>query len=85
MDLEFLELEIKAAKADQKFHAEMLIEKLATLDGLQVLDEINANPTTVGKLLKEAHQEVKWYTGRVERDAKLLDVFYTARDITQND
>ncbi len=85
MDLEFLELEIKAAKADQKFHEEMLTEKLATLDGLQVLDEIKANPTTVEKLLKEAHQEVKWYTGRVERDLKLLDVFYTARDITQND
>ena len=74
----FIEKELSGVKADLEFHETMLAEKSATLEGLEVLALVSK---VKEKLIIDVKTEVQWYTSRIERDHKLLDIFYTARDL----
>ena len=74
----FIENELRDVKADLDFHEKMLAEKSATLEGLEVLTLVS---NVKEKLIIDAKSEVQWYTSRIERDHKLLDIFYSARDL----
>jgi|TARA_R110000744_G_scaffold183052_2_gene302359 hypothetical protein len=82
MNHEFLEEQIEATKSDLVFHERRLSENITTLEGLEVLSEVNPSDT-IDRLLKEAVDSVKWYQGRIVYDNNLLDVLLTARDLSK--
>lgn len=82
MNQEFIEQQIEAFKSDLDFHEKSLTEYKATLKGLEVLEEVNATPT-VHRMLKETLDQVKWYKSRIVFDHNMLDVLYSARDLTK--
>tara|TARA_R110000744_G_scaffold96187_4_gene185906 strand:- start:7916 stop:8218 length:303 start_codon:yes stop_codon:yes gene_type:complete len=81
--LDFIEKVLKDTKADKNFQEEMLIEKMATLRGLEALESADGFDTCEihSKLMREAHSEVKWYSNRIEHSNSMLNLLYTARDI----
>ena len=79
MNQEFIEQQIEATKSDLAFHERALSENITTLEGLEVLSEVNSSDT-IERLLKEAVEQVKWYQGRIVFDHNMLDVLYTVRD-----
>ena len=81
MDKEFIEQQIESTKSDIVFHEKSLTEARATQEGLEVLSLVSE---VKDKLLKEAIQNVKWYNKRIDHDHNMLDVLYTARDLTNN-
>ena len=83
MNHEFIEQQIESIKSDLVFHEQTLKENEVTLAGLEVLEEANNSPT-VQRLLKEAVEQVKWYQSRIMHDHNMLDVLYSARDLTNN-
>ena len=83
MNQEFIEQQIESTKRDLVFHEQTLKENEVTLAGLEVLEEANNSPT-VQRMLKEAVEQVKWYQSRIMHDHDMLDVFYSARDLTNN-
>lgn len=83
MNQEFIEQQIEATKSDLVFHEQTLKENEVTLAGLEVLEEDNNSPT-VQRMLKEAVEQVKWYQSRIMHDHNMLDVLYSARDLTNN-
>jgi len=83
MNQEFIEQTIESTETDLDFHERSLKEYEVTLAGLEVLEEVNNTPT-VQRMLKEAAGQVKWYKGRIVHDHNMLDVLYSARDLTNN-
>ena len=81
MDKEFIEQQIEATKSDLVFHEKSLTEARATQEGLEVLSLVS---DVKDKLLQEAIENVKWYNKRIDHDHNMLDVLYTARDLTNN-
>jgi hypothetical protein len=81
MNKEFIEQQIEATKSDIVFHEESLTEARATQEGLEVLALVSE---VKDKLVKEAMDNVKWYNKRLEHDHNMLDVLYSARDLTNN-
>tara|TARA_R110000823_G_scaffold292067_1_gene410889 strand:- start:1 stop:246 length:246 start_codon:yes stop_codon:yes gene_type:complete len=80
MDYEFIEEQIEATKSDLVFHEKSLTEARATQEGLEVLSLVS---DVKDKLLQEAIDNVKWYNKRIDHDHKMLDVLYSARDLTK--
>ena len=80
MNQEFIEQQIESTKCDLVFHEQALSENITTLEGLEVLSEVNSS-NTIDRLLKEAVEQVKWYQGRIVFDHNMLDVLFTARDL----
>ena len=78
MNKEFIEKQIEEVKYDLNFHETTLATSQATLDGVQFLPDGDLKT----KLVKESTDEVKWYTKRIIHDHNMLDVLYTARDLT---
>ena len=81
MDYEFIEGQITETKSDLVFHEKSLTEARATQEGLEVLSLVS---DVKDKLLREAIANVKWYNKRIDHDHKMLDVLYSARDLTNN-
>ena len=79
MNQEFIEQQIEATKSDIVFHEKSLTEARATQEGLEVLSLVS---DVKDKLLREAIENVKWYNKRIDHDHNMLDVLYTARDLT---
>tara|TARA_R110000737_G_scaffold251490_1_gene260961 strand:+ start:18 stop:266 length:249 start_codon:yes stop_codon:yes gene_type:complete len=82
MNQEFIEQQIESTKSDLVFHEQALTENETTLEGLEVLSEVNSSDT-IERLLKEAVDQVKWYQSRIVFDHNMLDVLYTVRDLTK--
>ena len=77
MNQEFIEQQIKSTKSDLVFHE--LQHKLAvtTLQGLELLPKRDNE-----ELISETKDSVRWYNRRIEHDLNMLDVLYSARDLT---
>lgn len=80
MDKAFLEIQIESVISDLTFHKSSLAANQATLEGVKSLAESDLKTT----LTKEATEQVAWYRSRIEHDINMLDVFYTARDLSDN-
>ena len=79
MNQEFIEEQIKETKSDLVFHELQLKLALTTQQGIELLPSEDNE-----KLIIDARDSVKWYGKMVDRDYKMLDVLYTARDLTNN-
>jgi len=79
MNQEFVEQQIEATKSDLVFHELQLKLSLTTQQGLELLPKGENE-----KLIIDARDSVKWYNKRIDHDHKMLDVLYTARDLTNN-
>jgi len=82
MNQEFIEQQIKEAKSDLVFHEKSLKEYEVTLAGLEVLEEANPTHSSIPRMRKETEDQVKWYQSRIVFDHNMLDVLYSARDLT---
>jgi hypothetical protein len=78
MDYEFIEGQITETKSDLVFHEAQLKLALATQEALEALDS-DENI----KLKVDARDNVKWYGKRIDHDLNMLDVLYSARDLTK--
>lgn len=79
MDKEFIEQQIEETKSDLVFHELQLHLALTTQQGLELLPSEGND-----KLIIDARDNVKWYGKRIDHDHNMLDVLYTARDLTNN-
>ena len=79
MDKEFIEQQITETKSDLVFHELQLKLALTTQQGVELLPSEDNE-----KLIIDARDSVKWYNKRIDHDHKMLDVLYTARDLTNN-
>lgn len=79
MNKEFIEEQIAATNEDLSYHQEEFNKALATQEGLQAIDGDFKE-----KLVIEARDSVKWFSKRIDHDNNMLDVLYTARDLTNN-
>jgi len=77
MNQEFVEQQIEATKSDLVFHELQLKLSLTTQQGLELLPKGENE-----KLIIDARDSVKWYNKRVDHDHNMLDVLYSARDLT---
>ena len=82
MNQEFIEQQIEATKSDIVFHEKSLTEARATQEGLELL---LSGHSAIAKLTIEATDNVKWYNKRLEHDHNMLDVLYSARDLTKDE
>ncbi len=79
MNHEFIEEQIAATMEDLAYHQEEFNKALATQEGLQAIEGDFKE-----KLVIEARDNVKWFGKRIDHDNNMLDVLYTARDLTNN-
>ena len=78
MDLEFIEEQITSTKEDQTYHQGQFNKALATQEGLEAIEGDFKE-----QLVRDARENVKWFGKRLDYDANMLDVLYTARDLTK--
>tara|TARA_R110000796_G_scaffold12265_1_gene40673 strand:+ start:1585 stop:1824 length:240 start_codon:yes stop_codon:yes gene_type:complete len=78
MNQEFIQQQIEETKSDLVFHELQLKLALTTQQGLELLPKGDNE-----KLIIDARDSVKWYNKRVDHDHNMLDVLYTARDLTK--
>ena len=77
MDYEFIEEQITETKRDLAFNNRQLKEALATQEALETIEgDIKE------KLVIDARDNVKRYGKRIDHDYNMLDVLYSARDLT---
>jgi len=79
MNYEFIEEQIAVVLEDLAYHQEQFNKALATQEGLQAIEGDFKE-----KLVIEARDNVKWFGKRIDHDNNMLDVLYTARDLTNN-
>ncbi len=77
MNQEFIQQQIEETKSDLVFHELQLKLALTTQQGLELLPKGDNE-----KLIIDARDSVKWYNKRVDHDHNMLDVLYSARDLT---
>tara|TARA_R110002050_G_scaffold39563_3_gene96758 strand:+ start:4673 stop:4918 length:246 start_codon:yes stop_codon:yes gene_type:complete len=77
MNQEFIQQQIDETKSDLVFHELQLKLALTTQQGLELLPKGDNE-----KLIIDARDSVKWYNKRVDHDHNMLDVLYSARDLT---
>ena len=78
MNKEFIEEQITETKSDLVFHEAQLKLALTTQQGLELLPSEDNE-----KLIIDARDSVKWYGKRIDHDLNMLDVLYSARDLTK--
>ena len=79
MDKEFIEQQIEETKSDLSYHQKEFNKALATQEGLEAIEGDFKE-----QLVKDARDSVKWFGKRIDHDHNMLDVLYTARDLTNN-
>ena len=79
MNKEFIEEQIAATNEDLSYHQEEFNKALATQEGLEAIEGDFKE-----QLVKDARFSVKWFGKRIDHDHNMLDVLYTARDLTNN-
>lgn len=79
MNKEFIEEQIAATNEDLAYHQEEFKKALATQEGLEAIEGDFKE-----QLVKDARSSVKWFGKRIDHDHNMLDVLYTARDLTNN-
>ena len=77
MNQEFIQQQIDETKSDLVFHELQLKLALTTQQGLELLPKGDNE-----KLIIDARDSVKWHNKRVDHDHNMLDVLYSARDLT---
>ena len=79
MNQEFIEQQIEETKSDLSYHQAEFNKALATQEGLEAIEGDFKE-----KLVIDARFNVKWFGKRIDHDNNMLDVLYTARDLTNN-
>lgn len=78
MNKEFIEEQIAATNDDLAYHQAEFNKALATQEALQAIEGDFKE-----QLVIEARDNVKWFGKRIDHDHNMLDVLYTARDLTK--